>query len=241
MRRLFAALFVLWVSNAGAASAPQAVVDELRRLTQENLDAIAPGNVDVWRRNLHADVVHVDENGTVRGKEELLKELQPLPAGLVGSLRVDQFQATRVGDTAVATHEDLETLDYYGQKIVSRWRTTETWLRSAEGWKLIGSQTLALLADPPAAALPKAALCAYAGRYALTSEITTTLACSDDGLVSTRSGRPPQTYRAEIADVFFLPGQPRTRRIFERDGQGRIVSFVDRREGHDIRWKKLPD
>jgi hypothetical protein len=242
MRRLFAIVFVLAANGVPAAEAPPEIAAELRRLTQEHLDAIAPGNVDVWRKNLHADVVHVDENGTVRGKDELLKELQPLPAGLVGSLRVDKFQATLVGDTAVATHEDLEKLDYHGQKIVSRWRTTETWLRGADGWKMIGSQTLALLDDPPPAAARANGSCEYRGFYELTPEIRTELRCALDGdLRSMRPGRPDQTYRAEVADVYFQPGQPRTRRIFERDAQGRVVSFVDRREGHDIRWKKLPD
>ena len=56
---------------APAATAPPVeanVEAELRRLTQENLDAIAPGKVEVWRRNLHDKVTHVDENGVVRGK-----------------------------------------------------------------------------------------------------------------------------------------------------------------------------
>jgi hypothetical protein len=38
--------------------------------------------------------------------------------------------------------------------------------------------------------------------------------------------------------VFFAAGQPRTRRIFVRDAAGRIVGFVDRREGEDVRWTK---
>ena len=41
-----------------------------------------------------------------------------------------------------------------------------------------------------------------------------------------------------LRDVFFVPGQPRTRRIFTRDAQGRVDGFVDRREGEDIRWTR---
>ena len=45
-------------------------------------------------------------------------------------------------------------------------------------------------------------------------------------------------YLHERVDVFFVAGQPRTRRIFVRDAQGKVVAFVDRREGEDIRWNR---
>jgi regulator of sigma D len=49
---------------------PSAVEHELRRFTQELLDAVAPGHVDVWRRLLHERMIHVDENGVVRTKNQ---------------------------------------------------------------------------------------------------------------------------------------------------------------------------
>ena len=60
----------------------------------------------------------------------------------------------------------------------------------------------------------------------------------DDGLISQRPDRPETKYQAEIRDVFFVAGQPRTRRIFTRDGNGRVTGFVDRREGEDVRWTR---
>lgn len=221
-----------------AAGAPADVEAELRRLTQENLDAIAPGHVEVWRKNLHDQITHVDENNIVRNKTELLAELQPLPKGLVGKLEIAKFQATLEGNVAVATHEDLEHLEYHGQLLVSRWRSTDTWLKTADGWKLIAEQTLAVLEDPPAITLPAEQACSYAGVYRLTSEITETLRCANGRLFGIRTGRPEVAYEAEIADVFFAKGKPRTRRIFTRDEHGAITGFVDRREGIDVRWMK---
>jgi len=58
------------------------------------------------------------------------------------------------------------------------------------------------------------------------------------GLRFERAGRPPVTYRPEVLDVFFAPGQPRTRRIFQRDGSGLVTGFADRREGEDVRWRR---
>lgn len=222
----------------GAASS-RAVEDELRQSTQELLDAVAPGRVDVWRALLHDRMIHVDENGSVRNKAELLAELRPLPAGLKGSLRIASFRVEVHGDVAIATHEDREDLDYFGQKLDSRYRTTDTWLRTAQGWRLIGAQVLAVPEDPPAAALDAKQLCAYEGVFALTPEVTATVRCRESELTVERAGRPTVIYRPETADVFFSPGQPRTRRIFQRDASGGVIGFVDRREGHDIGWRKV--
>jgi hypothetical protein len=72
----------------------------------------------------------------------------------------------------------------------------------------------------------------------LTAEISATSRCTQDGLTSERSGRQPAQYLAEVADVFFVAGEPRMRRIFLRDAQGKVMAFVDRREGEDIRWNR---
>jgi hypothetical protein len=177
----------------------------------------------------------------VRNKTELLAELTPLPKGLIGRLQITKFQVKQNGDVAIATHEDLEHLDYHGQMIVSRWRSTDTWVKTPEGWKLIAEQTMAILEDPPAIQLSNKKACAYAGTYRLTAEITDTLRCSDGKLFSTRTGRPEVAYEAEVADVFFAKGRPRTRRIFQRDEAGAIIGFVDRREGIDVKWVKVAE
>jgi hypothetical protein len=235
------AVTVVLASSMVVAQAPSGSVveQELRQRTQELLDAVAPGRADVWRRLLHERMIHVDENGIVRTKAQLLAEFQPLPAGLEGTLRIASFRVEIHGDVAIATHEEHEALSYFGQKLDSRFRTTDTWIRTSEGWRLIAAQVLAVPEDPPAIRLSATRLCAYEGVFALTADITTTIRCRDADLVSERTGRSAATFRAETADVFFQPGQPRTRRIFQRDDAGRVVGFVDRREGHDIVWRKL--
>jgi hypothetical protein len=39
--------------------------------------------------------------------------------------------------------------------------------------------------------------------------------------------------------VFFIAGDPRIRKIFQRDVSGQVVGFVERRESWDIVWKKI--
>jgi hypothetical protein len=95
-----------------------------------------------------------------------------------------------------------------------------------------------LLDDPPAIALDEKKLCAFEGVYELTPDVKTTIRCKPAQLVSERTGRTAAVYKPETADVFFSPGQPRVRRIFQRDASGAAIRFVDRREGRDIVWRK---
>ena len=212
---------------------------ELRQNTKALLDAIAPGDVGVWNRLLEDDALQVDENDVVRNKTQVLADLKPLGPGLRGHLDIDDFRVTRRGEVAVVTHEDDEYLDYHGQIVRSRFRMTDTWIHTSKGWRELGSQVLAVLQDPPARALDTAVLCGYEGQYKMTSEIIASIRCERDGLVVEREGRPARHFKAELADVFFEPGEPRTRRIFLRDQLGRITGFVDRREARDIHWTKM--
>ncbi|MEQ1808425.1 MAG: nuclear transport factor 2 family protein [Terricaulis sp.] len=202
------------------------------------LDAVAVGDVAVWRTYVDATALHVDEAGTPRTREELLTEMHPLPPGLVGRLQVASMRIERGDGFAVVTHEDHEELNYFGQHLTGRYRTTDTWRRTQQGWKIIATQVLALPDDPPVARGALEESCPYEGVYALTDAQQLAIRCSGNALISERPDRPAAAYRPELRDVFFMPGQPRTRRIFIRDESGVVVAFVDRREGHDIRWER---
>jgi hypothetical protein len=239
--RLLAVVALLFAASGIVHAAAQSSAEaELRQIVQEKLDAVAPGNDEVWQRHLHERLIHVDENGTVRTKKELLAELTPLPPGLVGRMAIDKFKIETHDDVSIVAYEIQEHLDYHGQILHSRFRVNDTWLKTQQGWQLLAEQAAAVLKDPPSVELKRQWLCGYDGTYALTAEITTTIRCAQDGLAAERTGRPPAQYLAEVPDVFFIAGQPRTRRIFVRDAAGKIVAFVDRREGEDVRWTRKP-
>ena len=241
-RMVAVAALALALASGSPAEPPdsrQNLEAELRRMTQELLDAVAPGRTEPWARYLDERFVHMDETGVVRTKAELLAEFQPLPPGLSGRIEIDKFQVTRAGETAVVALELQEYLDYHGQPIRSRFRSLDTWIATDRGWRLIGQHTSAVLKDPPAVRLTRQELCEYAGVYSLTPAIQTTIRCVEGGLTSERADRPLARYSPELRDLFFVPGQPRTRRIFTRDAAGRIDGFVDRREGEDVRWRRV--
>jgi hypothetical protein len=237
--RLLVLVTLIFVTFGVAHAAAQSSAEtELRRIIQEMLDAVAPGNGKVWERYLHERVIRVDETGMVHTKKELLAEFTPLPAGLVGRMAIDRFRIETHGDIAVVAYEIQEHLDYHGQILRSRFRVNDTWLKTEKGWQLLAEQVAAVLKDPPSVKLTQQQLCEYSGSYSLTAEINSTIRCTQDGLIAERTGRPSSHYLAEVEDVFFVAGQPRTRRIFVRDAAGKVTGFVDRREGEDVRWKR---
>jgi hypothetical protein len=222
----------------GAAGAVDNAEQELQRATQELADAVAPGHVEVWNKYLDDRLVRIDENGVIQTKSQLLKELAPLPPGLKGSMAIENFHATLHGAVAIASYDMQESLDYQGQMLHSRFRSSDTWTKTPAGWRLIAQHVSAVLKDPPAIKLSQSQLCAYDGTYTLTSDIEVIVHCSAKGLSMQRTGRPAVEYLPETADVFFAPGQPRSRRLFVRDTEGKAIAMLDRREGEDIRWAR---
>ena len=79
-RMVAVAALALALASGSPAEPPdsrQNLEAELRRMTQELLDAVAPGRTEPWERYLDERFVHMDETGVVRTKAELLAELQP--------------------------------------------------------------------------------------------------------------------------------------------------------------------
>ena len=210
----------------------------LRAQTQEMLDAVAAGDTKVWDRYLDPQMIYLSEAGEVETKAQLLDELKPLPPGITGHIAISRFEVRPFGNTAVVLHVDEETENYFGHEIHARYMNTATWRRGGDGWKLIAQQVIATPIDPPAIALPAAQLDDYAGNYRLTDEIHYAIRRDGDHLVGERTGRPPQALKVEARDVLFVPGQPRSRKIFLRDGAGKVTRFADRREARDVVWQR---
>ncbi len=207
---------------------------------QEMADAVTLGTAAVWDKYLDTGVIYAEEDDSWKGKALMLKEIRPLPKGLGGAIRIDLLSYREDGGVAVALFRQNETEHYFGQTIYAKYLTNTTWRKRASGWKLIAAQVLAEKTDPPSIALSTGQLTQYAGTYRLKdSEPTTTLTLQDGKLLGTRKGRKPATWNAEAADVFFVKGDPRIRKIFQRDASGRITGFIERRESWDIAWIRL--
>jgi uncharacterized protein DUF4440 len=231
-------LLILLLPSPAAAENP--TEDLLRAKDQALLDAIAPGDRNVWDQDLAAHAVYVDENGSIMDRAEFLKRLEPLPAGASGSLHIASYSAHVEGDLATVIHTDDEQENYHGQMLSARYLMTETWHLESGEWKLAMVHAYAILKDPPAGRLPEKDLQEYAGRYSGGPDLVYSIQWDGKQLVGNRPGRAASPLLVEVRDVLFVPGQPRTRKIFQRDANGKITGFIDRREGEDLIWRRDP-
>jgi uncharacterized protein YndB with AHSA1/START domain len=112
-------------------------------------------------------------------------------------------------------------------------------VQTSAGWRLLASQVLALRTDPPAIKLTAQQAEAYVGHYSLSTEIAYDIRLRDGQLEGQRTGRKPEVLRAEVADVLFVPGQPRYRKVIQRDVAGNITGLAERREAWDLPWVRV--
>jgi Domain of unknown function (DUF4440) len=206
---------------------------------QALLDAIAPGNKKVWEDALASDAVYVDESGTILDRKTFLDQLNPLPAGVSGKLEIANYQAHISGDLATVIHLDNEQETFHGQNLTAQYLTTETWRRDGDEWKLYLIHTYAVLKDPPTITLPEKELRQYVGEYSAAPDLIYEIRFDGQRLVGGRKGTSMKPLDVEVRDVLFVPGQPRIRKIFQRNGSGKVTGFVDRRESWDLVWKKV--
>lgn len=212
----------------------------LRAKDQALLDAIAPGDRKLWDAALAPDAIYVDENGVIMDRAEFLKGLDPLPAGSSGVLKIIAYQAHISGDLATVIHTDDEIENYHGQTLHAQYLMTETWRRDSGEWKLLLAHSYAILMDPPSITLPESALQEYTGRYSGGSDLVFLIQWDGKQLVCGREGRALKPLLPEVKDVFFVPGDPRIRKIFQRDAAGHVTGFVERRETWDVVWRREP-
>ncbi len=150
------------------------------------------------------------------------------------TLTIRDFVVHRSGDVAIATLFHDRVIRYADQVLKTTYRSSETWVKRGTAWKMITSQGRALQVDPPAITLTPAQLSDYTGTYAIGREFIATLASDANTLTLSINGTKAIPLDAEVHDVFFIPGLPRCRIIFQRDAHGHIIGYTRRSEGRDL-------
>jgi ketosteroid isomerase-like protein len=231
---LFAVAILAW-----PAAADEVTAALIKRQSQQFSDASASGDAATLARYLDDRVTFINENGDIATKKDIISSAGPAPSGIHRALTQTDFAVQLYGPVAVTSFTDVLRGDMHGQCLHAKYRSTEVWLKEGSDWRMISSQTIALQDDPPAVPLPAKLLDEYVGTYRGGPDFTCTISRSGDELSASLAGSRPVVIKAELRDVFFTPGQPRLRRIFQRDSSGRITGFVSRHEGHDFLFRRV--
>jgi hypothetical protein len=234
----------LYGAMTGAMTASTETTDsnlqmQLRAKDQAMVDAFATGDRAMFDAAMAPDAVYLDENGRRIDRASFLAELKPLPPNTSGHIELADYTMSHFGDLATVTFKEVETEDYHGQILHANYLTSETWRSTPSGWKLAMAQTMAIPKDPPEVPLSAGEWAAYTGTYRAAPDLLYEVKIEGGRLVGGLVGGAAAPLHAELKDVFFVAGRPRTRKIFQRNPQGAIIGYVDRREGEDVVWTRV--
>lgn len=226
-------------SQQKAVASTTEVEREIKRISQELLGAIAVGNKAVWERYLADDCIYSDENGRTLNKAQLLEDLRPLPAGYSGSITIAESQIRVHADAAVLANRMIETETIYGQKIVTEYHATETYVKRDGRWQMLASHVIVVPSERKSIALNPKSLDAFTGQYEMAPGVTYTITRKGDQLIGQRAGRSEEELLAMAENILFRKGTVRGEKVFVRDNSGRVTQMIDRRDNNDLIWKKI--
>ncbi|MET0230863.1 MAG: nuclear transport factor 2 family protein [Rhodanobacteraceae bacterium] len=207
--------------------------------TQALMDALIPGNADVWQHTLADDAVIIDEFGRVQNRKEAIESVHPFPPGLSGSIEIRDPKLHLVGDTAVLQGEMYEKESVFGQPLVVRYIFANTFVRKGADWKLLAASDVTLPTEPPKLDVAGLVLGDYPGTYAYGPNRAFSVALENGSLFyTTKPGGPHTTLDAIGKDVFMSGGDERNLVIFRRDAAGHVEELIERRKFNDLHMKR---
>lgn len=212
--------------------------DELVRRTQELFDAVAAGNKAPWQKYYADDCIFHDEKGRSLDKKKLIADVEPLPQGYSGTIKVVNPQSRLAADTAVLSYDTDETETIFGQELHARYHGTDTWLLRDGQWRIIASQTMRYYEDPAIGQAAAEKLPKLAGTYALGPTRKSVVTSENGNLFMERAKGTKVQLFPESSDVFFRKGVE-GRILFRTNAQGKIDALIDRRNNEDVIWKKV--
>ena len=240
MLRRFLVVMMMMVGLSGyalAAASPKISEDELVRRTQALNDAVAVGDKAPWMLYYADDAIFFDEKGRKMDKAALVGDVNPLPKGYSGTIRVVNAQSLLLGTTAILTYDLDETETIFGQELKARYHGTDTWVFRGKLWQIVATQLLRYYEDPARGKVDAARLDEYVGTYQVSEGVTETVTREGDRLYSKRVGRLRVELIPEVPDLFFRAGAE-GRGLFRRDGAGKVDALIERRNNEDVVWKR---
>jgi hypothetical protein len=234
----FPLVFLASVVLAVPVTAQSITQAELVRRTEEMYDAVSVGDSKPWERYFADDVLYFDEKGRTMDKKALVEDVSPFPTGYSGTIKTKNVKSLILPTVAILTFDSIETETIFGQELHARYHETDTWLLRNGKWQIAAGQVLRYYEDPAAGSVDTARLNDYVGTYQLAPGQTIVVSRDGDKLFALRSGGKLVRLLPESPDLFFRTGVE-GRRLFRRDGSGKVSALIDRRNNEDVLWTKI--
>src|SRR5262245_51970921 len=211
-----------------------------QKTEQALMDAIAVGDKQIWNRVLDDRFIYTTEEGQVLTKQDLLRTLSGLPAGLTGSITVEELTVQKFTMFAVVRFLANEQETVFGQVLRTKYRNTDTFARVRSEWKLIASHQSVVTADPPPQSVPTETWPRLAGDYKLMPNGWAFHVGLREGNLF--GGRDPNQLAPLIpigSNVFVRKGTL-GELIFVDDKDGNVAHLVELRKFQPLIWTRVP-
>jgi len=188
------------------------------------------GHISGYRSSSGAVLARIDGVPTSTAVQPSAVKSEVLPA--------QELVVRRAGDVAVATFIHERITQYYGQVLHTRYRSTETWIKRGQSWKMLALQSRALENDDAAPPLAVPEMNDYVGTYVIGGDDAVTITLQAGSLLAMGKNGKPVVLNPLARDFFVPAGSPRTSIVFQRDASGRVAGYLIRREGRDLMFAR---
>ena len=124
---------------------------DIRRINGQVAEAGLHGDKATAERLIANDYIYTGMDGSTRTKAQIIKDMQPLPANVKYSSRLEDVVIRDFGGTAVMSYRMVEDVEVNGQRNSSQYRSTDVFMRRRGMWQLIATHTSMI----PAKSKPK--------------------------------------------------------------------------------------
>lgn len=226
-----------------AACAPRAGPDtaQFRDMIVARNSAAADADTAALRGMLSDDLIWViGATSDAVGKNQLLAAAStrqnPKPR-----FDVDSVRAKVIGGAAIVEYRRTDRRRVGAFEDSVAWRVFEVFERSGDRWLLSRHNQAWLRRPVPApAAIDSSALAAFVGHYEIAPDYIDHVHFEGPGLVATASGQTEGARLVPVSQSGFLPDGVGQLLVFERDGRGRVLGYVQGYpDGRVIRARKI--
>ena len=212
---------------------------ELVRRTQQIYDALVPGDRGPATAYYADDVMVYDEKGRAMDKKAALADLDPMPAGYSGTIKVVHPHVIFAPGVAVLGYDLDESETIFGQELHARYHSVDTWLYREGKWQIAMSQTMRYYEDPAVGSTDVGRLDDFTGVYELSPGNRRSVTRVGNDVYLQRGTGAKVKLVPESGDLFFRVGVE-GRILFHRDGSGKVDALYDRRNNEDVVWRRVP-
>jgi hypothetical protein len=231
-------ILVLFASPFTSHAAPTITEAELLQRTQQLYDSLPAGDRKPWQTWYADDAMVYDEKGRAMDKKALVADVEPMPVGYSGSIKVVEPHTTFAPGVAVLAYACDETETIFGQELHARYHSVDTWLYRNGAWQIAVSQTMRYYEDPKLGTTDMAHLNDFVGTYELASGDRRIVTRDGTSLFLERNNGPRTKLLSESGDLFFRAGVE-GRILFHRNASGKVDALYDRRNNEDVVWKRV--